>query len=142
MGVAEKTEITREMLIEYITHYKEWSKEIAHYHEQMQKVRPAASTAKYGIEASMPRGSGGGHSDPTFLQATSSRVETYIALKEKAVRTINTRRTAIKTIREKQILDLLIEGLTLQAIAEVVKVSTMTVQRSKEKILDLMLEGK
>ena len=110
MNVAKKVEITREMLIEYITNYKEWKQEVIHYREQMAKVRPAASTARYGIEASMPRGGGNGHSDPTFTQATSSQVEPYIARRVAAIREIDRRKNRIRTVYEQDLLSMWIDG--------------------------------
>lgn len=142
MGVANKAEITREMLVEYITHYNEWMKEITHYREQMEKMRPAASTARYGIEASMPRGGGNGHSDPTFVQATSQRVEPYIARRIAAVREVNRRKSHIRTVYENDVLSMWMDGLNNVRIAGELNVSEKTVRRYKERILDLMMEGK
>ena len=141
MGVAEKAEITREMLIEYISHYSEWSNEIKHYHEQMQKIKPAASTAKYGIEASMPRGSGGGHSDPTFMQATNTRVEPYIARRIAAIREVDRRKNCIRSVYENDVLSMWMGGLNNIRIASELNMSEKTVRRYKERILDLMMEG-
>jgi len=142
MGVANKAEITREMLIEYITHYQEWKQEVVHYREQMAKVRPAASTARYGIEASMPRGGGSGHSDPTFAQATSTQVEPYITRRVAAIRVIDNRRRIIRSVRENDVLDMWVKGLTITETADMLSIGKSTVQRCREKILDLMMEGK
>lgn len=141
MSATKKRAMTEKLLREYIENYKAWSEEVAHYENEMAKLKPAGSTAKYGIEASMPRGSGNGHSDPTYIQATTKHVDDYIYRRMVAVREVEKRRRNIKSVYDSDILDMWINSMNNAQIGGVLNVTEITVSRYKKRILQMMMEG-
>lgn len=134
--------VTKAELHEAIENYKAYSKEVHNYYETMSKLKPAAATAKYGIEASMPRGGSSGHSDPTFQQAMGIKLDAYTKRREQAVKMIDQRRKNVKGVRENDILDMWIEGFSIIDTAERLQdISKSTVSRIRDKILDAMAKG-
>lgn len=140
MQVKEKT-ITKEMLINYINRYRGFEKEIREYQGQIARLNPAASTGRYGIEASMPRASGDGHSDPTFVQATRGyvSVDPYIRRRMQIIKEIDRRRRNISGDEENKVFVLWLSGKNSLQIAQQLKMSDRAVRRRKEKILNAML---
>ena len=141
MQVKEKT-ITKEMLINYISRYRGFEQEIREYEGQIAKLNPAASTGRYGIEASMPRASGDGHSDPTFVQATQGYVslDPYIRRRMRIIKEVDKRGRNIHGDVERRIFVMWLNGLNNLQIAQREKISESAVRRRKEKILSGMLE--
>lgn len=139
----EKTKLSREMVSEYLTRYHEFVKEIAQYHIDVQGTQqPVAAIAQYGIEATMPKAQGGGHSDPTFNQATSHPTkDPYIMRRIAVVRAVKDFRKHVQGIRESDVLDFWLFGHTIIVTAEKLKVGKSTVQRCRDKIIDSILEG-
>lgn len=136
-----KRNLTRAMLSEYFTYYHEYVKEIEEHQQAVVSMLPAAKTAAYGLEATMPKAQGG-LSDPTFQQVVNKGgFNAHIDRRIKAVRAVKELREHIKGIRENDVLDLWLEGDTLQQTADKLRIGKSTVQRCRDKIIELILEG-
>lgn len=139
----EKTKLTREMVCEYLTRYREIVKEIEQYSiDVLGTQQPVAAVAQYGIEATMPKAQGG-VSDPTFNQATSGGIvkDPYIKRRIAVVNAVKDFKKHVKGLRENDVLDYWLMGYTLAETAEKLKIGKSTVQRCREKVIDLIIEG-
>lgn len=138
----DKVKFSRDMVCEYLTQYHRIVKEIEQHYIDIQGTQvPAASTAKYGIEATMPKAKGG-VSDPTFNQAVNKGVrDPYIQRRIAVVRSVNQFRKYMTGLRESDVYDCWLAGLTIEKTAEKIGVSNATVHRSREKVIELILEG-
>lgn len=122
---------------------------ISNYHwmvEELDKERAAvaykgASTAQYGIEATMPKASG--ISDPVGREAVHrmSRIR-LIDLEEyeQQVNTIEELSLKITDQRERFVLAKLLQGESMAQIAKTLKVAHTTIKRIREQIVDNMLK--
>lgn len=136
-------ELTREMVNEYLTRYHEIEKEIEQYRiDVFGTQQPVAAVAQYGIEATMPKAQGG-VSDPTFNQATSGGIvkDPYIKRRIAVVKAVKDFKKHVKGLRENDVLDYWLMGSTLAETAEKLKIGKSTVQRCREKVIDLIIEG-
>lgn len=137
MTITKKATITPEMLIKTITNYSHWLSEIKNYYKS-ENGNISPTTARYGIEASMPRGSGGGHSNPTFVQAVVKRGDTYIERRIRAIKEIDRRKSYVYGVFENDVLDLWLQGFNNMQIAKEMGMSERTIRRYKKHIIDRM----
>lgn len=138
----EKVKFTRDMVCEYISQYHRIEKEIEQYYIDIKGTQlPAASTAKYGIEATMPKAQGG-VSDPTFNQAVNKGVQDpHIRRRIAVVRAVKQFKKHITGFRESDVYECWLAGLTIEKTAEKLGISNTTVHRNREKVIELILEG-
>ena len=138
----DKVKFTRDMVCEYLTQYHRIEKELEQYYIDVKGTQlPAASTAKYGIEATMPKAQGG-VSDPTFNQALNTGAkDPYIKRRIAVVRAVKHFKKHVTGFREKDVYDCWLAGLTIEKTAEKLGVSNATVHRNRQKIIEVILEG-
>lgn len=130
--------LTREQIINYLNNYHNYCEEINEA-EQAKRFIPAPATARYGIEATLPRGNSGGHSDPTFTQAVIKRADTYIERRIRAIEEVDRRKFYVFSVRENDVLDLWLQGLNNVQIAKEMDVSERTIRRYKTNIIEAMV---
>lgn len=95
-------------------------------------------TAKYGIEASMPK-TVGQNSDPIFQEVVRREKKSkWVEKLEKKVLFIQSRLDCIKDEREKAVLECLLDGMSMIAISRHMGLSTRHIQRIKNDIVDKM----
>ncbi|WP_342441254.1 LuxR C-terminal-related transcriptional regulator [Lysinibacillus sp. FSL K6-0075] len=102
-----------------------------------------AKVAAYGIEATLPRASGG-TSDPVSYEATR-RSQFYVkrVLRyEWKVREIQKRASNVTGEREIFVLNCILDGFSLRKIGQTMGLSEATIRRLKENILEMMSEVK
>lgn len=139
----KQVKFTREMVCEYLTRYHEIEQEIKQYHiDSFGTHEPVASIAQYGIEATMPKAQGG-VSDPTFNQATSANnvKDPYIKRRIAVINAVNGFKKHVQGLRENDVLDYWLAGCTLADTAEKLSIGKSTVQRCRERIIELIIEG-
>ncbi|MFS0878060.1 hypothetical protein [Solibacillus isronensis] len=138
----DKVKFTRDMVCEYLSCFHKIEKEIEQYHIDVQGTQqPVASTAQYGIEATMPKAKGG-VSDPTFNQAVNKGVQDpHIRRRIAVVRAVKQFKNHITGFRESDVFDCWVAGLTIEKTAEKLGISNTTVHRNREKVIELILKG-
>ncbi|MGE7022014.1 hypothetical protein [Solibacillus cecembensis] len=124
-------------------------KALKKYHENMCKyvrmrdelgsLSAVASTTQYGIEATMPKAVGG-NSDPVFahIQIKASRVARLNKTKEELLLVQNLIGKVTGDI-ELEVLYWLLEGMPFRWIGTKLNMSHTSVQRVRERILDIMM---
>lgn len=101
-----------------------------------------AKTAQYGIEATMPKAQGN-TSDP-IEREVSRRAKKLIRLKEyeMCLWTVQQRIEKVQGIREKQVLDWMLDGKSMRWIAKTMGLSHTHIQNLKENIIEQMIHPK
>ncbi|WP_312507556.1 LuxR C-terminal-related transcriptional regulator [Lysinibacillus sp.] len=141
--LGQTTEVKRYMLDQWLKDYHWMIEQIRMgklQNELGKKVEyDGAKTAAYGIEATLPKASGG-TSDPVSYEATRrsqfyvSRVLRY----EWKVREIQKRASNVTGEREIFVLNCILDGYSLRKIGQTMGLSETTIRRLKENILEMM----
>lgn len=125
-------------------------KALKKYHENMCKyirmkdeidsLSAVASTAQYGIEATLPKAVGG-NSDPVFahIQIKESRIFRFNKIKEELL-LIQKLTEKISGDTELEVHYWLLEGMSFRWIGAKLNMSHTTIHRVRERILDMMLK--
>lgn len=104
-------------------------------------VTPGAKTAAYGIDSTMPKASGG-VSDPVFYevhrrtQYGGFRIQQY----KRKVREVQERIELVQGDREQEVLYRLLNGDSMRAIGQAMRLSATTIFRIRERIVDMMVD--
>lgn len=108
--------------------------------DELDSLTAAASTVKYGIEATMPKASGG-TSDPVYahIQFRSSRVARVTKIKNELLLVQNLVEK-VTGDTEQEVLFWLLEGMSFRWIGTRLNISHTSVQRVRERVIDLMLK--
>ena len=127
--------ITRNDVAEAIKDYR-WMMKLIIMRRGQMTGSSNSLVAKYGVEASLPKASGG-NSDPVYQEVL--RIEKYNS-KTKAMQDtvlmIQKHSQAITDTRNMMILDSLLDGRTLREIASEFDMSLSAVQRQKDMIIN------
>ncbi|MEK4425888.1 hypothetical protein [Solibacillus sp. FSL K6-1523] len=111
--------------------------------EEIATALPVAKVAGYGIEATMPKASGG-VSDPVFYEV--NRRTQYGGLRilqyKRKVSEVQKRICFVEGDREQEVLFRLLNGDSLRAVGRAMQLSGQTISRIRERIIDMMLEQK
>lgn len=119
---------------------------ITDYHWMLNAVKDiraeleiGAKTAQYGIESSMPKGQGN-TSDPVELEV-ARRAKKFKRLQEyeMSLWTVQQRIEKVQGLREKQILDWMLDGKSMRWIAKVMGLSHTQIQNIKDNIVEQMV---
>lgn len=133
--------LTREQVRVYLSQYTSIIKEIEQYRCEMGKLLPAASTAQYGIEATLPKAQGG-VSNPTFNQAINGPAnDAYITRRLAVVSATKQFKRHIKEPVAVSVLDCWMRGCTVVETSTQLNISKRKVDRLRSEILDLIIEG-
>ena len=108
--------------------------------DELDTLSVAASTAKYGIESTMPKAVGG-TSDPVYahIQIRASRVVRINKIKAELLLVQNLMEK-VTGDTEQEVLFWLLEGMSFRWIGAKLNMSHTSVQRVRECILDMMLK--
>lgn len=123
---------------------------IKRYHENLSKyirmrdevntISPAASIGQYGIEATLPRAAGG-NSDPIFQHiAMKKRREEEVESVKNELLLVQKLAEKVTGVNEREVLFWLLEGMSFRWIGTKLNMSHTSVQRLREKILDVMMK--
>ncbi|MEA0565005.1 hypothetical protein [Lysinibacillus irui] len=136
--------VTKENLLQWIENYR-WMVETIE--EARQPVAKAdnnsyigAKTAMYGIEATLPKASGG-TGDPVFTEvqrrvfSLNYRIKEY----EQKIAEVQKRIPLVQGDRENEVLHRLLDGDSMRAIGKHMKLSSTTIFRVRNIILNQML---
>ncbi|GEM_PF-316589 len=99
-----------------------------------------AKVAAYGIEATLPKASGG-NSDPVSYEATR-RAQFYtggVLRYEWKVREIQHRASSVIGEREVFVLNCILDGYSMRKIGQTMGLSEATIRRIRESILNMMM---
>ncbi|WP_369378765.1 helix-turn-helix transcriptional regulator [Lysinibacillus fusiformis] len=145
MGKQGQMKVTKENLLQWIENYR-WMVETIE--EARQPVGKAdnnsyigAKTAMYGIEATLPKASGG-TSDPVYTEvqrrvySLNYRIKEY----EQKIAEVQKRIPLVQGDREIEILHRLLNGDSMRAIGKHMGLSSTTIFRAKNSILEQMLK--
>ncbi|UDK99109.1 hypothetical protein EYB33_12985 [Lysinibacillus sphaericus] len=108
--------------------------------DELESLKATASTGKYGIEATMPKAIGK-TCDPVYahVQIRASRVARIKKIEEELFMVQNLTRKVTGDM-EQEVLIWLLEGMPCRWIGANLNMSHTSVQRVRERILDLMLK--
>lgn len=137
--------VTKENLLQWIENYR-WMVETIE--EARQPVAKAdinsyigAKTAMYGIEATLPKASGGA-SNPVFTEvqrcvySLNYRIKEY----EQKIAEVQKRIPLVQGVREVEVLHRLLDGYSMRAIGKHMKLSSITIFRVRNNILIQMMK--
>lgn len=140
------TQYSREQKVEAIKCYHEFKTKIAQVgNVYTADILPAAGTAQYGIEATMPKAQGG-TSDPTFNAAiygdSSYHPEKYLESMQAAVALVDDlyRQLEKGALKDRMLVDMWTAGMTEKEMAKEFDCDRFVVKRSKERLLKMMGE--
>ncbi len=108
--------------------------------DELDSLTAAASTAQYGIEATMPKAVGG-TSDPVHahVQIRAAREVRINKIKDELLMVQNLTSKVAGDI-EQEVLYWLLEGMPFRWIGAKLNMSHTSVQRVRERVIDLMLK--
>lgn len=133
--------MTAEQLKEYFTNYHLYLQAIEEFHEDTKNLLPAAATAQYGIEATMPKGSGG-NSDPTFNQVANGVVsDSFIKTRMFVVQAIGRMTKHVKGQRQTDVLACWLEGKTIVETSATLNIAKSTVGDIRLQIIQAIMKG-
>lgn len=140
-----KIEVTKENLLQWVENYRWMVETIAEARQPVAKVNNnsyiGAKTAMYGIEATLPKASGG-TSDPVFTEvqrrvyALNYRITEY----EQKIAEVQKRIQLVEGDREVEVLHRLLDGDSMRAIGKHLKLSSTTIFRVRNAILEQMMK--
>ncbi|MGG2081678.1 LuxR C-terminal-related transcriptional regulator [Lysinibacillus pakistanensis] len=143
MGKQGQTTVTKENLLQWIEDYSWMIESIEEARQPVAKIDNnsyiGAKTAMYGIEATLPKASGG-TSDPVFIEvqrrvyASNKRIREY----EIKVAEVQKRIPLVHGDREIEVLHRLLNGNSMRAIGKHMRLSSTTIARVRNNILNLM----
>lgn len=136
----EKTELNRYQLDKAVKKYHDNMCKYMRMKDELDSLTAAASTAKYGIEATMPKAVGG-TSDPVHahVQIRAAREARINKTKNELLMVQNLIDKVIGD-KEQEVLYWLLEGMPFRWIGAKLNMSHTSVQRVRERILDMMLK--
>ncbi|MFY0521588.1 hypothetical protein ACOMCU_27820 [Lysinibacillus sp. UGB7] len=139
MGKQGQTELNRYQLDKAIKKYHDNMCKYMRMKDELDSLTVGASTAAYGIEATMPKAVGG-NSDPVHahVQIRASREVRINKIKNELIVVQNLIDKVYGDI-EQEVLYWLLEGLPFRWIGAKLNMSHTSVQRIRERILDMML---
>lgn len=139
-----QTTVTKENLLQWIENYRWMIETIEEARQPVAKVNNnsyiGAKTAMYGIEATLPKASGG-TSDPVFFEV-QRRVylnNKRISECEMKVAEVQNRISLVLGDREIEVLHRLLNGNSMRAIGKHMKLSSTTIFRVRNNILNMMI---
>ncbi|MGE6515856.1 hypothetical protein [Lysinibacillus sphaericus] len=140
MGKQGQTELNRYQLDKAIKKYHDNMCKYMRMKDELDSLTVGASTAAYGIEATMPKAVGG-NSDPVHahVQIRASREVRINKIKNELIVVQNLIDKVYGDI-EQEVLYWLLEGLPFRWIGAKLNMSHTSVQRIRERILDMMLK--
>lgn len=121
----------------YVLKYKDW-KELIQRSES--NLNPCAGTAKYGIESSMPRGGGDGHSDPVS-KIVLNTFNFNNERERRAVRVIEQVKIELSKERHQKILECWLDNMNISQTSEYTGYSKASISETRNKIL-VMIDQK
>jgi len=108
--------------------------------DEVNSISPAVSTAQYGIEATLPKAVGA-NSDPIYQHvAMKKRREEEVESVKNELLLVQGLIYKVKGEKENDVLYWLLEGMSLRWIGSKLNISHTSVQRIRERILDLMMK--
>ncbi|WP_427110442.1 LuxR C-terminal-related transcriptional regulator [Lysinibacillus xylanilyticus] len=138
-----QNEVTKENLLQWIEDYNWMIESIEEARQPVAKIDNnsyiGARTAMYGIEATLPKASGG-TSDPVFTEvqrrvySLNYRIKEY----EQKIAEVQKRITYVIGDREVEVLHRLLDGDSMRAIGKHMKLSSTTIFRVRNNILNQM----
>jgi len=136
----ERLQLNRYQLDKAIKNYHHNMRRYMRMKDELVSLTATASTGKYGIEAIMPKPVGSS-SDPVYahVQIRASRVFRLKKIKDELLLVQNLTKKVSGDI-EQEVLFWLLEGMPLRCIGAKLNISHTSVQRVRERILDLMLK--
>lgn len=136
----ERTQLNRYKLDKAIKNYNNNLRRYMRMKDKLDSLIATATTAKYGIDATMPI-SIGKTSDPVYahVQIRASRVVRMDKIKDELLMVQNLSRKVTGEI-EQEILFWLLEGMPFRWIGARLNMSHTSVQRVRERILDIMIK--
>ena len=145
MGKHGEMKVTKENLLQWIKNYH-WM--VATIEEAQKPVANVdnnsyigAKIAMYGIEATLPRASGGTR-DPVFIEVqrrlfiNNKRIQDY----ESKVTEVQKRIPLVHGEREIEVLHRLLDGNSMRAIGKYMKLSSTTIFRIRNNIMKQMMK--
>ncbi len=145
MGKQGQIKVTKENLLQWIKNYHWMVATIAEARKPVAKVDDnsfnGAKIALYGIEATLPRASGG-KSDPVFIEVqrrlyiNNKRIQEY----ESKVAEVQNRIPFVEGEREVEVLHRLLDGDSMRAIGKHMRLSSTTIFRIRNNILNQMMK--
>lgn len=136
----ERTQLNRYQLDKAIKKYHDNMCKYMRMKDELNSLTAVASTAKYGIEATMPKAVGS-TSDPVHahVQIRASREVRINKIKDELLMVQNLTDKVSGDI-EQEVLFWLLEGMPFRWIGAKLNMSHTSVQRVKERILNMMLK--
>lgn len=145
MGKQGQIKVTKENLIQWIENYRWMVETVEEARQPVAKMDNnsyiGAKTAMYGIEATLPKASGG-TSDPVFTEvqrrvySLNYRIKEY----EQKIAEVQKRMPYVIGDREVEVLHRLLDGDSMRAIGKHMGLSSTTIFRVRNKILSQMLK--
>lgn len=140
-----QTTVTKENLLQWIANYRWMVETIEEARQPVAKVNNnsyiGAKTAMYGIEATLPKASGG-TSDPVFTEvqrrvySLNYRIKEY----EQKIAAVQKRIPYVIGDREVEVLHRLLNGDSMRAIGKHMKLSSTTIFRVRNNISNQMMK--
>ncbi|WP_432362354.1 DNA-binding response regulator [Sporosarcina sp. UB5] len=132
--------MTKEEMVQLLKDYHWMINSVKVIREGMNEVSEGM-TARYGLEAAMPKASGGRPSDPIYREFNRrerrlKKVYEY----ERKIQLVQERIPLITEDREIEVLHWLLEGKSLRWIGRHMQVSDRQIGRIKDAIIDKMLQ--
>ncbi|MGE6514598.1 hypothetical protein [Lysinibacillus sphaericus] len=140
MGKQGQTELNRYQLDKAIKMYHDNMCKYMRMKDELDSLTAAASTAQYGIEATMPKAVGG-NSDPVHahVQIRAAREVRINKTKNELLMVQNLIEKVTGDI-EQEVLYWLLEGMPFRWIGAKLNMSHTSVQRVRERVIDLMMK--
>lgn len=135
----ERTQLNRYQLDKAIKKYHDNMCKYMRMKDELDSLTAAASTAKYGIEATMPKAVGS-TSDPVHahVQIRAAREVRINKIKDELLMVQNLTGKVDGDI-EQEVLYWLLEGMPFRWIGAKLNMSHTSVQRVRERVIDLMM---
>ncbi len=138
--IIEKIPLNRYQLDKAIKKYNDNMRKYMRMKEEVESLTAVASTTKYGFEAAMPKAIGRA-SDPVHAHVQMR------ALREERINKIKDELLLVQNLADKvtgdlelEVLFWLLEGMPFRWIGANLNMSHTSVQRVRERILDMMLK--
>jgi len=137
--IIEKIKLNRYQLDKAIKKYNDNMSKYLRMKDELDSLTATASTAKYGFEAAMPKAIGR-TSDPVHahVQMRALREERMNKIKDELLLVQNLAGKVTGDL-EQEVLFWLLEGMSFRGIGANLNMSHTSVQRVRERILDMML---
>jgi len=140
MGKQGQIELNRYQLDEAIKKYHDNMCKYMKMKDELDSLTAAASTAKYGIEATMPKAVG----------STSDPVHAHVQIRASREVRINKTKSELLMVQdlidkvtddiEQEVLYWLLEGMPFRWIGAKLNMSHTSVQRVRERVIDMMMK--